>query len=139
MGLLWICQKEDHLLLDCGWLSVTEASQSKTADKGALLNCVKQNEEADAFTFFGPKISADTLILVTCLLGTLKGLVIPIMPIIRMCIWCTTERHGNYRYFRGMLKILTFSYLCKKFTFKITSSHLASKPITDALWFYVFN
>lgn len=68
-----------------GW-QVTETSQSETADKGAMLNHVKQNEEADVFTFFGPKINVDTLILVTCLLGTLKGLVIPIMPIIRVCI-----------------------------------------------------
>lgn len=132
-------RKEGHLLLDWGWLQATETSQSETADKGALLNCVKQHEEADVFTFCRPQISADTLILVTCLLGTLKGLVIPITPIISSCICCTTERHGNYRYFREKHKILTFGYLCKKFTFKITLSHLASKPTTDASWFYVFN
>lgn len=94
---------------------------------------MKQNEEADVFTFLGPKISTETLILVTRLIETLKGLVIPITSIIGVCIRCATERHGNYRCFREKHKILTFSYLCKKFTFKIASSHLASKLTTDAL------
>lgn len=30
-------QKEDHLLLDCGWPGVAETVESKTADKGGLL------------------------------------------------------------------------------------------------------
>ena len=50
------------------------------------------------FIFFGSKININTYALVTLLTGTLKGLVIPIMSIIRMCI-CTIERHCNYCYF----------------------------------------
>lgn len=59
---------------------------------------MKQNE-ADMFTFFGPKISTYTYVLLTLFSGTLKGLVIPIISIISMCIWYTIEMHCNYYYF----------------------------------------
>lgn len=52
---------------------------------------MKQHEEVDVFTFFRPKISADTLILVTCLSGTLKGLVVPIMPIVE-CVYDVLQK-----------------------------------------------
>lgn len=66
-------------------------------------------------------------------LTTVKGLVIPIMSVINVWILCATERHCYYCYSRKTHKILTFSYLGKKFIFKIAPSDLASKLNTDAL------
>lgn len=108
------------------------------------LYCVKQNEKKKnnqiyLFTFFELKISTNTYTLVTALRNSKRSKWYQLCPLWEGIYYMLQIDIITIVILEKTHKILTFSHLCQKFTFKIAPSPLASKLATDALWFYVFN
>lgn len=99
----------------------------------------KKNNQIYLFTFFELKISTNTYTLVTALRNSKRSKWYQLCPLWEGIYYMLQIDIITIVILEKTHKILTFSHLCQKFTFKIAPSPLASKLATDALWFYVFN